>query len=396
VAYTNGQSVKDLATTAGVTVTLYAVWQIPANTIIVTNGANLAEKLAWLKTNAQSNTDYTIEVSADESIGPNNHLSYSDKTNIGITLIGTGMERTVSLSSNGPVFNVGSGVTLTLGDNIILQGKEDNLPLIWVSEGGTLVMETGSKITGNKNTIGGGGVVVFGTFTMNGGEISGNTASSVGGGVDIYNGTFTMVGGEISGNTASNGGGVYMTGTNATFTMHSGEISGNTATYSGGGVYVFGDGTFTMKGGEISGNTGPAGGGVYVGWGTFTMNGGKISGNTASTGGGAYVTYTSFPDETYMGTFIMNGGTISGNTANQSGGGVYVRGDFDGTFCIVNGTIYGSGETNASLRNTAPTGAALDNNGTAEHGTFSDDDWNSNGDLDTTDDTIKVVNGNLQ
>jgi hypothetical protein len=385
VAYTNGQSVSNLTNTAGATVTLYAVWGT------VVSGSNLAAKLAWLQTNAQSNTNYIVEVTANESIGPNS-LSYSGRTNIGVILIGTGAVRTVSLSSNGVLFTVPDGIALILGNNITLQGHSDNNnSLVRVNSGGTLVMNTGSRITGNtSSTYGGGGVNVdSGTFTMNGGEITGNTSGGVGvGGVYVqFNGTFTMNSGEISGNTASSfGGGVYVSG--GTFTMNGGKISGNRASF-GGGVFV--SGTFIMNGGEISGNTSSSsfsGGGVYVS-GTFTMNGGKISGNTGSSGGGVYVS---------GGTFTMNGGEISGNTTSSGGGGVYATGP-NSTFRLVTGTIYGSNETTTSLRNTANSGAALyvfSSSSTAQRGTFSGDTWNSNGSLTTTNNTIRVINGVLQ
>jgi len=157
-----------------------------------------------------------------------------------------------------------------------------------------------------------------------------------------------------SGNTTSV---MYVDGTNAQLALRNGTISGNTSSSSGGGVYV-NDGTFTMSGGEISGNTASGnGGGVYVQQeGTFTMSGGEISGNTASYGGGVYVYY-------------------------------------NGTFRIVTGTVYGSNENNASLRNTASSGAAL--NGTAQRGTFSGTTWTSKGSLSTASDTITVVNGEL-
>jgi predicted outer membrane repeat protein len=221
---------------------------------------------------------------------------------------------------------------------------------------------------------------------MSGGEISGNTANN-GGGVS---GDITMSGGKISGNTANNGGGV-----SGTLTMNGGEISSNTSSL-GGGVYVNGNHTITMNGGEISYNTASTnGGGVYVDGDntTFTMNGGEISYNTASTsGGGVYV---------YRGTtFTMNGGEISGNTAPTSGGGVYL----EGTFRISTGIIYGSGEGTNS--NTATNGAALYRaSGTAQYGTFSItwinstvyySTWNSNGVLNTTNNTIRVVEGVLQ
>jgi hypothetical protein len=94
----------------------------------------------------------------------------------------------------------------------------------------------------------------------------------------------------------------------------------------------------------------------------------------------------------------MKGGEISGNTASRDGGGVHVS---SGTFLIVTGTIYGSEEAvETTLRNTASWGAALYNNyyygGTAQHGTFIDGEWESRGNLDTTNNTIKVKDGVLQ
>ena len=170
-----------------------------------------------------------------------------------------------------------------------------------------------------------------------------------------------------------------------TFTMNSGEISGNTALFgngslltsgTGGGVYIS-SGTFTMNGGEISGNTASSGGGVYISSGIFTINGGKISGNTANANGGL---------------------DISGNTVTSYGGGVYVANSASAIFRIAGGTIYGSDEVNEKLRNTAENGAALykEASGVTECGTFSGDTWVSSGNLGTSDNTIKVVNGALQ
>jgi hypothetical protein len=124
---------------------------------------------------------------------------------------------------------------------------------------------------------------------------------------------------------------------------------------------------------------------VQVVGGTFIMYGGKISGNNSYSAGGVYIR---------GGSFTMEGGEISGNTSSNAGGGVYVG--YSGTFRMVTGTIYGSNEADASLRNTASSGAALSSNGTAEYGTFSESTWNSNGTLNSTDDTIRVVNGVLQ
>jgi fibronectin type 3 domain-containing protein len=315
---------------------------------------NLTAGLSYISANAETGHEYFIVVGADESVAGST-LSYSGKT-VGITLMGIGEERTISLGVNGALFSVGTGVTLTLDENITLVGRSYNVSLVGVS--GTLVMNNGSKITGNTASTGGGAAVsvIGGAFNMKGGTISGNTVSSTahGGGVYIYNGTFTMEGGTISGNTVSgsgHGGGVYVT--DGIFTMTGGTISGNSTSYSysiptfAGGVYISG-GTFTMEGGTISGNVASAsasfayGGGV-VSAGTFTMKGGTISGNTASSvsasahGGGVYIS---------GGTFTMKGGTINGNTASIGGGvSVSTSGTFKkspGADGSNSGIIYGS------------------------------------------------------
>jgi uncharacterized repeat protein (TIGR02543 family) len=181
---------------------VYAKW-----TVAPMPSGSLGQALAWLGIHAAEGGVYTIALNADEAIGPQT-LSYSGKS-VSLTLEGTVSERRVSLSSNGSLFTVESGVTLTLGADVTLEGRSGNSSsLVKVSSGGRLAMNTGSKITGNISSSGG-------TFTMDGGEISGNTSSSDGGGVYVSNsGGFTMSGGEISGNTASSGGGVYVyTGT---------------------------------------------------------------------------------------------------------------------------------------------------------------------------------------
>jgi hypothetical protein len=221
------------------------------------SGSTLAERLEWVQNddNVQNGQTYTFEVSEDEAIYPQT-LSYDNRSNITIVLIGIGEERVISLSGSGRLFTVSSGVKLVLDNNITLQGHNSNDSyLVSVRPGGTLEMEAGSKITGNNNNnFGVGGVAVFGTFIMNGGEISGNEGI-VAGGVDIsLNGTFTMNGGIISGNTATEeyfgGGGVYVD--YGTFTMYGGEISGNIARREYHGVSVDSRGTFRIVRGTVS------------------------------------------------------------------------------------------------------------------------------------------------
>jgi len=243
----NGDSyVEGLSYTVNANITLYAKW---INIPIDVPGATLTDKLTWLESNAASYNTYIITLDYNEGIGPKT-LSYSNRSNITIRIRNTEM-RTVSLSSNGTLFTIESGVTLILDSNVTLQGRSDNRSyLVSVNSNGILIMNVGTKITGNiftsDNSSYGGGVYVFyGTFTMNGGEISGNSVYDSnskfarGGGVYVYYGTFTMNEGEISGNTVST----------SSSTSDSNYIS------CGGGVYVDG-GRFTKNGGTVYGSNG--------------------------------------------------------------------------------------------------------------------------------------------
>ena len=210
---------------------------------------------------------------------------------ISVTVTTDGSGRTVT-NGAGRVFNITSGGSLILGENITLTGINDtgNGGAVYVN-GGTFTMEADSKITGSSAQNGGGVYIAGGTFTMSDTAIlQDNRATTHGGGVHIFSGgTFTMNGGTIGGtaaNTAENGGGVFVSG--GTFNMNYGTISGNTGTESGGGVFV-NAGNFTMKGGTIGGseagsaNSAQYGSGVYVFDGTFTVSGSSltITGNTA-------------------------------------------------------------------------------------------------------------------
>jgi hypothetical protein len=336
---------------------------------------------------------YTIRVAADQELAGHsetdttreNFLNVSG-TNITLIAADTNKPVTIQLSSNGRIFTVASGVTLTLETGITLQGRNEsnggnnNAPVVSITSGGVLNMKNGSAITGNTNTT----------------TLSTNTS----GGVNIsMNGTFNMDGGIISGNrsTANSGVGGVSVANPSNFTMNSGTISDNhaTGTNSGGGVRTMG--TFIMNDGTISGNsttgtTSSNGGGVFVASLTFTMNGGTISGNTARDGGGVYVTGTGS-------TFTMNDGIISGNTASNSGGGVFVS--TATTFRMSGGIIYGFNEETEALRNRV-TGGALTASiyapgaGIGQYGIFDDTGaWTSRGTLASRNETARVDNGQL-
>ena len=367
---------------------LYVLWVDDGNAAI---GSSLADQLSWVQSNAVSGGFYTVNVRADEAIAPHS-LSFTNRTNITVTLKGEGSRKNIRLTSDGAVFTVYPDITLILGENITLNGRSGNTnAVVRVNSGGTLVMNAGARITGNANgttipTYYGGGVNNAGTFTMNGGEISGNRALDSLDGGGVYNsGTFTINGGEISNNSARDGGGV----------QHS-------------------SGTLTINGGKIADNTARANGGGVRSSSTINLNDGEISGNTAfGNGGGVYDTTTSA-------RFNMRGGSISGNHASgtQGGGGVWTN---SGNFRMSGGVIYGIErpaktkepddddeedeedeepedlEEPEELKNTG-TNAALyrgANNG-AQYGIFSGTNFTSSGNLPNSRTTIRVVNGDLQ
>jgi len=178
---------------------------------------SVAMNIAWLRDTAQDGNAYNILVNGDEYLRPQS-LDFGSR-NVTIYLIdNSGQENTLSLFGNGSLFTVGHGVTLVLGDNITLQGRDDNdSVLVRVYNGGTLIMNEGSVIADNMNMRAGcccwrgGGVRVRegGMFIMNGGRISGNTSASwswTGHGGGVFNeGIFRMSNGVIYGIDAAEG-----------------------------------------------------------------------------------------------------------------------------------------------------------------------------------------------
>ena len=310
-------------------------------------GMGSAEKLELDTTNNQ----WKLPAGNYYLDGDTNDIYKTERTikitgNVTICLNGKEIQKTKGDAT--PVFEVPSGLTLTLTDckpgGKVTCGTTsiDSGSGVYVGSSGTFNLYEG-QITGNKGQEGenadryGGGVYVSdGTFEMhNNASVTGNKA--IGNGVTL-NGAGVYVSGKsskfemnnsasVKDNTANQGGGVYVE--SGTFNMNDGTISGNKAKNekasndtNGGGVYVNKSGTFNMTDGTITKNTATNsdeknttyGGGVYVSGGTFTMNGGtsSVTGNTATNGGGVSVS---------SGTFNMNDGKISGNTGN----GVFVH-----------------------------------------------------------------------
>ena len=273
---------------------------------LVPTNLSLMEKLQWLKTNAENNEEYTIELTNNENISSQT-LSFSNRSNIALRLISSDGEKIISLLDVGSLFTVESGVTLILDNNITLNGHDkNNSALVDVCSGGTLIMKTGSKIRGNTNDGGrGGGVDIKdgGRFIMEDGEIFYNNTicTEDDGSCDMMEAFASMV---------SIGAGVSCIGN---FTMKGGKIYKNTTKYFGGGVFVWLDGSFTMEGGEIFNNEARHGGGVVVSsGGKFNMEDGKISNNKAkNSGGGVYVSNAN--KSIRRGLFTQSGSNVYDN-----------------------------------------------------------------------------------
>ncbi|MCL2192103.1 MAG: hypothetical protein FWB78_01745 [Treponema sp.] len=192
----------------------------------------VAARLGWIRDHAQSHNYYVVEIT-DENITPAQAALPTGLTGITITFRSSVEMQTVGLSTDGsgPLFTVGSGVTLILDENVTLRGRSENTShLVRVNSGGTFIMNEGSIVTGNQNTTatvenGGGGVRVNngGVFILDGGEVSGNSTTNTsavgnGGGVHVASGgRFDMLDGTIYGNTGQDGGGVFVAAATTTW-----------------------------------------------------------------------------------------------------------------------------------------------------------------------------------
>jgi uncharacterized repeat protein (TIGR02543 family) len=339
-------------------ITLKAEWSYTIINVSAQEGDNIVEKaVAYVKANAAEDKEFTLYLAADYTIAP----QQINVDNFKLTIVGLNSMRTIKRDSNG------------LWDSIFIFINYDN----------TDISREGVELTIDNITLTDCSIIYI---------------------VNMHYGTFTMKNGSSLINDTSDdtgGGGISLNRSGTVFNMYGGVITGNSRTSHGGEVRVAG--TFNMYGGKITGCTAldQLGGGVYV-TGTFNMYDGEISNNknlrgsgSSGFGGGVAVRYG--------GTFNMYGGVIKGNEAHI-GGGVYVTTDDtfgDGKVRIISGTIYGSNESDESLRNIAN----MNNNSaamfvfgnTAEHGTYSGEVWNKVGDFTQfNDNTIIVNNGVLQ
>ena len=268
---------------------------------------NVTDAVTHVKANAGA---YTLVISENVTVSAEQNL---DVGNVQLTIIGTpGAERQISRTANGRTFRLGSsgrtGIELTIGANITLQGRTGNTTdVVTVLNGATFTMLDGSKITGNTSSA---------------------TADGFGRGaaVSVSGSTFTMKGGTIIGNnataTASNisPGGLYAYGANTTVILEGGVIEGNSG--GAGDVYL----ANTINAATLSGN-------AKIG--TLTMNASTSTNRAALTIGagwdGTVATLNLRSGNTNMETvrgFWANGEPILLGTVNATTVGQITLGNF--------------------------------------------------------------------
>jgi predicted outer membrane repeat protein len=219
------------------------------------------------------------------------------------------------------VFEVNSGVTATLEDLTVQNGKRS-----WASGYACPACGGGIRNLGNLTltrctikdnaAIVGGGIHNEGTLAINESTLTGNRGKVVfdgyGGGVYNNGGTVTITDSVFTDNVGSmKGGGIY--NASGTVTVTDTIFSGNSASSEGGGI-CNNAGTLTVTACTFSSNSAPGigwGGGIKAG-GTVTVTDSTFSDNTGGQGGGAIA--ANGPSLT------VTGSTFSGNSAKDGGG----------------------------------------------------------------------------
>ncbi len=365
-AYSDKQSVENLASTQGAVVTLYAKWT--ANAEVWLDGTKPAGgdgKEASPFNNFESAKQAlpnggTIWVKGTVTIDSGTHTwnSYSGnpitlKRATGfevafVSVTGTLTLQDITLDGQGGVdVDLNNDGTIDANNDFIGEGDVDaTASLVSVGTGGNLTLATGAVLQNNKNTTSettqntAGAIHAQGSssaksafLNMIGGTVRYNSAATDGGGLVAKGGTeFIMSGGTVEYNTSTaEGGGVHVTGANTAFTLSgTAEIQYNISKTNGGGVFGHSS-SLTIENGRIENNTAEKGGGIYVDTNVaFAIKNGTITNNRAfsedgtnAAGGAVYAAGNS--------AITMSGGSITGNTAinndgssDASGGGVYL------------------------------------------------------------------------
>ena len=416
----------------GKTVTLRDNVKIIGNTCDNANGGGVIATFIDMHNNAEISNNSASGYNGYTGLGGGVYIRQGNDSDISI--IGGSAKISDNTSREGGGIYTNSMGTLNIQDNAIITNNSSLLGggINASSYGGSVNIQENAIIANNNAEIGGGLYIMSTyydkacTFTMRDHSlIIGNTSITGGGGIYSKHTNITMrdyakvTGNTISGDRSTDGGGICYYGDDSDILIMqdyaeiSNNIINNDRTFigilsadGGGGLYLV-KGTAILKDNaaikdnEVTGIYN-GGGGVFV-WGDGSLwlqDNSIISGNKAQRGGGVY-TYKWWDNETSK-LHMQGNPVISNNIASIEGGGVNI--DFYTIFQISGGTIYGNMEGDNSNRvnngvNINGSGAALFKDGpnaVTQFGTFNDDIFTPNGDLTTSDTTIRVKDGVLQ
>ncbi|HEX8738370.1 MAG TPA: choice-of-anchor Q domain-containing protein, partial [Pyrinomonadaceae bacterium] len=223
---------------------------------------------------------------------------------------------TISGNNQSRVFRVFSGVTATINNLTIANGKSP-------SDGSSF---NGCFTNGGDSSYGGGGIENRGTLFINNSIIRDNiTASgSSGGGLSNAHGTITITNSVIRNNTSISGsGGIVNIGIYninvGNLTLVNSTVSDNSAPFDlgngGGGIGNYQNATLTLTNSTVNNNTtGSSGGGIRDINSTIFIKNSTISKNTAANSGGGIRT---------NGVLNLSNATVAFNQAASGGGIVF-------------------------------------------------------------------------
>ena len=272
----------------------------------------------------ESNGNEPIELTTDCTASEkDNQLQINSGKKVTIDLNGHVINRALtSKKSDGKVFDISSGGTLTIMDSsnektgVITGGYDKKSGAIMVQKDATLNFH-GGTISGNNAGANGGAIYVKGTLNMTGGAIKNNRAEDTGGAIYCTeDGRFTLDGVTITNNSSKNAGGAINAHADGNVSITNCEITNNASGDYGGAIRFAAKGkTLNITNTRIENNiAGDDGGAIYIHQGNVNITGGSVSGNATKNDSGA-VKVTS---DTKL---IASGVTFDRNTAQSEEAG---------------------------------------------------------------------------
>lgn len=231
------------------------------------------------------NATGTIASGGTVHIASGTYKEYNININKNMNVIGENQKNTIINGTNtGPIFNIISGVKVTLINLTLTNGTSSNGGVIYNL--GTLNV-IDSTFTNNKATYG-GAIYNDHILTVNNSTFTKNRASNCGGA--IYNdytskntGTLTVTSTKFTNNNANYGGAIGAISHFGTLTVTGTTFTNNNATWGGA---IYNDDVLTVKSSTFTGNTAKGGGAIYN-EGTANVHFNRIVRNIAKSQGNA-------------------------------------------------------------------------------------------------------------